>query len=284
MRQVDFESNPRQFFARHGAWLKTHQVEHNVILSICQLAERQIARGETPAFRAAVLRHDGETQLIAVQAPPHNLILSRGNADDVSFMVGLMAEAKQPFPAIVGPSDMAGAFAEEWTRQTGHKTVEYMDQIIYALKTVHFPPPVEGVFRLAHADETQMLADWAMAFAKDTLPHAEQPDEKKALEKTAARIEQGSLAVWDVNGKAVSQAGVSGTDSVARVKLVYTPPEYRGKGYASAVVAQLSQQLLTQGRGLCCLYANARNPVSNAIYRKIGYEFVGRSSLYILEK
>lgn len=284
MRQVNFESNPRQFFARHGAWLKTHQVEHNVILSICQLAERQMARGETPAFRAAVLRHDGETQLIAVQAPPHNLILSRGNAEDIAFMIEHMAEDISPFPAIVGPSDMAAAFAEGWTRHTGHKAIEYMDQIIYSLKAVHFPPPVEGVFRLARVDETQKLADWAMSFAKDSLPHAEQPTAEEALQKTAARIEQGSLAVWDVDGTAVSQAGVSGTDNVARVNLVYTPPESRGKGYASAVVARLSQQLLSQGRALCCLYADARNPVSNAIYRKIGYEFVGRSSLYILEK
>lgn len=65
--------------------------------------------------------------------------------------------------------------------------------------------------------------------------------------------------------------------------MVYTPVEERGHGYAKAVVAHLSEMQLKAGKKMCCLYADARNPVSNSIYRKIGYEFVGRSSLYILD-
>lgn len=284
MRQVDFEKNPRAFMARHGAWLKAHPAEHNVILSMCQAAERQLARGETPDIRFVTLSEEGEPQVAAVQMPPHNLVLSRAAGEDFGFMAALMAEKTPSFPAIVGPSDVAAAFAGEWTKLTGQKTVEYMDQIIYSLKTVHFPPLVEGSFRLAHEGEAPLLAEWMMAFARDSLPKAEHLSAEEALQKTQDRIAQGSLAVWDVKGQAVSQAGVSGTDAVARVSLVYTPPEQRGKGYASAVVARLSQQLLDQGRSMCCLYADARNPVSNSIYRKIGYQFVGRSSLYVLEK
>ena len=284
MRQVDFEINPRAFLARYGAWLRTHPAEHNVILSMCQMAERMAARGEKPDIRFVTLSEEGETQLVAVQMPPHNLVLSRAAGDDIGFMATLMAEKNPSFPAIVGPSDVAAAFAAEWTKLTGQKTIEYMDQISYSLKTVHFPPPVEGSFRLAHEGEAPLLAGWMQAFARDSLPKAEHLTEAEALQKTQDRIAQGSLAVWDVGGTAVSQAGVSGTDSVARVSLVYTPPEMRGKGYASAVVARLSQQLLDQGRAMCCLYADARNPVSNSIYRKIGYEFTSRSSLYVLEK
>jgi predicted GNAT family acetyltransferase len=284
MQHVDFEKNPRAFMARHGAWLRAYPAEHNVILSMCQSAERQMSRGETPDIRFVTLSDEGETQLAAVQMPPHNLVLSRAAGDDIAFMVGLMAEKSPSFPAIVGPSDIAAAFAGEWTKLTGQKTIEYMDQIIYSLKTVHFPPEVEGSFRLARADEAPLLAEWMMAFARDSLPKAEHLSEAEALQKTEDRIAQSSLAVWDIGGAAVSQAGVSGTDNVARVSLVYTPPEMRGKGYASAVVARLSQQLLDQGRDMCCLYADARNPVSNSIYRKIGYQFTSRSSLYVLEK
>ncbi len=56
------------------------------------------------------------------------------------------------------------------------------------------------------------------------------------------------------------------------VNAVYTPPHYRGNGYASSVVAELSQILLDRGNQFCCLFADAKNPISCGIYRKIGYE------------
>lgn len=43
---------------------------------------------------------------------------------------------------------------------------------------------------------------------------------------------------------------------------------------ASALVAQVSQELLDGGRRLCFLYTDLANPTSNAIYRRIGYEHV----------
>ncbi len=55
-----------------------------------------------------------------------------------------------------------------------------------------------------------------------------------------------------------------------RVNAVYTPPKYRGKGYATSCVARMSQKLLNQHK-YCFLFTNLANPVSNHIYRKIGY-------------
>jgi predicted GNAT family acetyltransferase len=60
---------------------------------------------------------------------------------------------------------------------------------------------------------------------------------------------------------------------------VYTPPHYRNRGYAAACVAALSKRLLDSGRKFCALFADAENPISNGIYRKIGYRDV-----YIYDK
>ncbi|MEO2005035.1 MAG: GNAT family N-acetyltransferase [Candidatus Poribacteria bacterium] len=48
-------------------------------------------------------------------------------------------------------------------------------------------------------------------------------------------------------------------------------PELRGRGYASALVAKLSQHMLDSGFSFCVLYTDLANPRSNAIYEKIGY-------------
>jgi uncharacterized protein len=63
---------------------------------------------------------------------------------------------------------------------------------------------------------------------------------------------------------------VGTTERVARVGYVYTPPALRGRGYASACTAALTQRLIEEGR-TCFLFTDLANPTSNKIYQAIGY-------------
>ncbi|MBA2569295.1 MAG: GNAT family N-acetyltransferase [Actinobacteria bacterium] len=74
------------------------------------------------------------------------------------------------------------------------------------------------------------------------------------------------------------------TPNGIRIGPVYTPPELRGRGYASALVAKLSSSLLAGGRRFCFLYTDLANPASNKIYERLGYVRVcewPRSSSYV---
>ena len=57
-----------------------------------------------------------------------------------------------------------------------------------------------------------------------------------------------------------------------RIGPVYTPPEARNRGYASALVATISQAELDAGRRFCFLFTDLANPTANHIYQAIGYE------------
>jgi predicted GNAT family acetyltransferase len=57
-----------------------------------------------------------------------------------------------------------------------------------------------------------------------------------------------------------------------RVGPVYTPPDLRGRGYASAVTAAVSRAALAAGAQEVVLFTDLANPTSNAIYRRLGYE------------
>ena len=61
--------------------------------------------------------------------------------------------------------------------------------------------------------------------------------------------------------------------SVSRIGPVYTPKEHRGRGIASAAVAEVSQLLLDTGER-ACLFTDQANPTSNKIYKAIGYRRV----------
>jgi predicted GNAT family acetyltransferase len=93
------------------------------------------------------------------------------------------------------------------------------------------------------------------------------------FQATLSRIRAGDLFVWKSNaGEIVSMAErTRPVVNVITIALVYTPPELRGKGYASSCVAALSQHLLDSGWPVCSLTTNLANPVSNHIYQRMGY-------------
>jgi predicted GNAT family acetyltransferase len=81
-----------------------------------------------------------------------------------------------------------------------------------------------------------------------------------------------SLTLWELGGAPVSMAALTRrVAGMVRVGPVYTPPELRGHGYASAVTAEVSRAALADGAEEVLLCTDLANPVSNSIYQHIGY-------------
>jgi predicted GNAT family acetyltransferase len=54
---------------------------------------------------------------------------------------------------------------------------------------------------------------------------------------------------------------------------VYTPPEHRNHGYARRLTYEVTALALQRPRiHHAVLFADAANPVSNSIYRQVGYQ------------
>jgi uncharacterized protein len=89
-----------------------------------------------------------------------------------------------------------------------------------------------------------------------------------------------TMYLWD-DHEPVSMCGVGGeTPHGVRIGPVYTPPRARRQGYASALVAEVSQVQLDRGRTFCFLFTDLANPTSNHIYQEIGYEPVRDVEVY----
>ncbi len=95
---------------------------------------------------------------------------------------------------------------------------------------------------------------------------------EEARKMAVQRIEVGDVYLWDDGGPVSMAFRARPTPHGYTVTGVYTPPELRGRGYASACVAALSQRLLESGKQFCNLFTDLANPVSNSIYMKIGYK------------
>ena len=100
-------------------------------------------------------------------------------------------------------------------------------------------------------------------------------DTAEDAEAMLRRITAGRVWFWeDEHGERVHLTGVNPPSyGVARVGPVYTPKAHRGRGYASAAVAGVSQAIL-DGGARACLFTDQANPTSNKIYEALGYRAV----------
>jgi predicted GNAT family acetyltransferase len=119
--------------------------------------------------------------------------------------------------------------------------------------------------------DRKLVIAWMNAFVEEAL-HQTMPEEAEHwLERTLDGPDSG-VVLW-IDGEPVSFAGYGGrTPNGIRVGPVYTPPELRRRGYASALTAELTRMLLAGGRTFCFLFTDLANPTSNSIYQRIGYE------------
>lgn len=84
-------------------------------------------------------------------------------------------------------------------------------------------------------------------------------------------LRAGTLYCWDDGGPVAMCSNAGGAAAIARINLVYTPPAFRRRGYATSLVSALTKRLIAAGSRRCCLYTDLANPTSNSVYRRIGY-------------
>jgi len=260
---------------RAGAWLLEHEAENNWQLGQCH-APPQWAFPTGRLF--LTVEDDAGVVGVCIWLPPAPLGFTRMPVEAVPALVEhLRGLGVRPENAI-GPPEAATAFADAWARAVGARATCTMEEGIYQCSRVVRPSGIPGRLRWATLEDAPLLSDWAYAFAVEgRLP---EPEHESIRQGVPGRIQEGTLAVWETD-RVVSMACVAGpTPNGIRVGLVYTPPEERGHGYASACTAALTQAMLDAGRRFCFLFTDLSNPTSNKIYQAIGYEPVGGARVF----
>lgn len=152
-----------------------------------------------------------------------------------------------------------------------------MEQRVYRLDTVRHIPEIAGHLRTATLDDLDLVAEWTDAFEREVLLAL--PQARASRDTAARRIAAGDIVLWcDPEPRTMAGAARPTRRAVA-VNAVYTPPQWRSRGYATACVAALSARLLERFE-LCVLYTDLSNPTSNAIYTRIGYRPVKDFRMY----
>jgi predicted GNAT family acetyltransferase len=275
------------FLAVAGPFLEAREAEHNLILGICSnlMVAGPNAQAAPPYFAVVV---DGDRVVAAaLQTPPFQLVLSE--IDDAAAIPILAADlVDRDLPGALGAPEHVRAFVEARMALGGPPGHLKISERIFRLTRVTPPRPTPGQARIAVPADRALVTAWIAAFMREALGE-DDPAETNDLVDRWMLGRGRALYLWEDGDTAdpqpVSLAGAgSPTPNGIRIGPVYTPLEARNQGYASALVAAVSQAQLDAGRRFCFLFTDQANPTSNHIYQTIGYEPVRDVDAYRFDR
>ena len=280
--RIVLHEDAQNFMEAAGDMLYARETINNLMLGVSECLLNDPSAYENPFF-ATVIDEEDEVLLASVMTPPHNLILAGNNHYNIGIaaLISYLQDNHVDIPGVIAPVHISETFMKTWKRLVKESSQVKMHQRVYELRSVRMPPLPEGNFRVAFSEEARIIAEWNTAFSQEALRKEAPAD----LNKSKAFIAAGNVFVWEKNGQLVSMATKARpiAHSVT-IGSVYTPPEHRRQGYATALVARLSQHLLDSGYEFVNLFTDLENPTSNSIYQKIGYHPVVDFRMYAINR
>ncbi len=271
-----------EFLRKAGDFLRAERARNTVLLTVSETmrlnpghyaaGHRGQARKSGPLFGWwANGDADGAVRGAFMHTPPFPVVLSAVPAEAAADLAATTL-AGRPLAGVNAHQEPAATFASAWSERTGCGVEVHRRTRLYRLAGLAWPDPRPGgAPRVAGDEDAALLTEWVRAFSVEV-------HEAQAADHAAAvrdRLSHGGLTLWESGGTPVCLAGVTRqVAGMVRIGPVYTPPRWRGRGYASAATAEVSRAALAAGADEVLLYTDLANPVSNSIYQRIGYREV----------
>jgi len=269
MRYTQY-SNANDFLKRTEGIFNRLESINGLMYGLCLRLKKDLLKyGEQPLF--ALVEDESAIYIAALMTPPYKLQLilpGRLSAQSIKTLARGLNTNWWAVPGVMAERRLAESFTKEWVALHKCHSREGMKQRIYELRCVKASEYTQDEFIRAKPRYLNTAIAWARAFHVECFGDTE-TDNSEQL--TREKVRDRELFFWSDPLPVAMAARTRPTPNGESINLVYTPPENRRRGYATSLVAALSQKILDDGKRFCCLYTHLDNPTSNSIYRKIGY-------------
>lgn len=265
--------NAVDFLKEVQCYLEINEAANNIILGSClRLADSKNDAEKQPYF--ATVKDETGLLLTAMLTPPFSITIYSHKSDctkELELIVNDLIEEKWEVSGVIAPVKLSKAFADFWTKKTNSALIEGLNMRAYELTTVNNVPIITGKFRDAKEEDLEIISKWIVDMEKeqDSIISIE-----RAMEITVDKIKHRQLFIWEDKTPVSMACTARPTVNGIVINMVYTPKEFRSRGYATSCVAALSEYLLQQDYKFCSLFTDLSNPTSNDIYIKIGYKAI----------
>lgn len=270
MEIITYSHTPAKFLQAARSILEPEEAANNLIIGLADRMTRNPSQ-EATSNVLGIAYLSAQPVVAFLRTPGRNLILHTSDDAWQPHLPELVSYIRQVCPDIPGVharTQQAKAFAAAWGTAYAITT----HQGVYRLDQVRAPRPALGRLRRPTLEDLPIITQWLGAFYQEAMQKM-LPDDQ-VFQQCETFIANNTLWVWDQDGPVSMTVVHRPTWNGCCLSYVYTPPALRRNGYASNLVADLSQELLDSGKQFCALFTDLANPTSNKIYQALGYRQV----------
>lgn len=206
-----------------------------------------------------------------------------------------IGESKRPVGGILGPDEQVNQ-AKEFLGLKGDALRHDEAEGLYSLSLDNLLVPSilgkeEIRSRRANHGDLDLLTGWLSAMSIETLDEEDVPSLRNHRRKSAERIlAAGQTWMLEESYKPVSTSGFNatvqsiGNGGIVQVGGVYTPPAFRNRGYARAVVAASLLDARRESANKAVLFTAESNIPAQKAYAALGFQRIGTYRLTFLQK
>lgn len=221
--------------------------------------------------------------VIFIYRPPYNLVvhpLKPISDEDMMIFANAVYQKDSNIPGINAPDWFARSFLDSFKMLSGRDYHLYLSMDIMEIRTLNPVNLPSVTCKVADDDDLSLIDRWAYDFQKEALH--EIPDISIIHQKNLERIAKKQCYVI-LDDHHIPHAMGLLTRPMKKgiaITLVYTDPSSRGKGYGMSVAYHLTKIAFDLGYQYVTLYVDKSNPISNRVYKKVGFRVIIDQSDY----
>jgi predicted GNAT family acetyltransferase len=256
--------DPREFFDLVGPFLLKNEVENSQPLGIA----RSFVDTATHDGLMFSVESGADVVAVAVKSPHRNIIITRAPESAMRALANYLFAYALPVPGVLAPVETARDFSQAWKALTGVESTQRISLRLFQATRLNQIPSIGGSFRYAGRADQELVESWLQAFIDEV--SLDRFDNLR--ERVGQMINLSNVGLWEDESCQSMAAVTRRSERGSHLSWVYTPREMRGKGFATACVAELCKRELENGKTYCTLFTDLANPTSNAIYQRVGFE------------
>lgn len=256
------------FLARAEPWLRQVEMERAVALRSAQFAQTDDRGFQKPLYWATV-EDGGEVVGCVFRTPPYRLGMTSLPVACIPELVDSVGRVYSTLSGVAGPEPGASAFTAAWAKLHGGAwSVQSRQNLLLHKAIVPMREPPAGALRAANGADAGVAQQWGAAFARES--GLSGLGGGLCLNLLRAR----QLYFWDDGGPRCMLGVLRETHDAAAIGVLYTPPQYRERGYATAAAAAFSRHLLERGLPHSYFCLEPSNSVGYSLCHRLGYAVV----------
>jgi GNAT superfamily N-acetyltransferase len=268
---LSIDTTAKDFLERSSDFLYRREDLYSHILSLAIASTERQCPFSAPFWFATVLDNYGEIAACAVHANPDGLICTVIDDEKAARLIASEFQTALGFPhRISGPPEtvrLLKTFFDAAKRQDLSKQKTWT---IYRIDDApKSPASFVGNLKVGTKSDEELVRAWGQLY------DLEKPAFTSIEEFLVRKLTRKELFMW-VHNDTKSIVTLSGkTKRGVRISALYTPPEFRGQGFATSAISTLVGKAIANGASFVTLHAQHGDAVEN-FYTKIGFKPIGK--------